>query len=125
MSITSNTDGAAVCPGQELILTCVADNTIALRWRVFNSHSSSFIERTFTRRDAFGTREVEGVYTLTLVSNANNCFESTLSTVATQSLHNTVTECYSTTLINSFTIKIESKNCVKSSRLALVVRSNS
>ena len=110
MSITSNTDGAAVCPGQELILTCVAENTVALRWRIFNSHSSSFIEHTFTRRDAFGTREVEGVYTLILVSNTNNRFESTLSTLAMQSLHNTVTECDSTALINSFTIKIERKS---------------
>ena len=111
MSITSNTDGAAVCPGQELILTCVAENTVALRWRVFNSpHSSSFIEKTFTERSSSGTQDTEAAFTFTVVANSNNHFESLLMTVATQLMHNTIIECHSTSLINSFTVKIESKN---------------
>ena len=93
-----------------MILTCIAENTVVLRWRIFNSHSSSYIEHTYTRSDESVTQEVEGVYTFTLVSNSNNRFESTLSTVATQLLHNTVTKCYSSSLISSFTVKIESKN---------------
>ena len=110
VSITSNTGRAAVCPGQELILTCVAENAVALRWKIF--HSSSFIEKTFTRRSSSGARDTEGVFTFTLVSNANYRFESLLMTVATQSLHNTAIECHSasTSLISSFTVKIESKN---------------
>jgi hypothetical protein len=112
VSITSNTDGAAVCPGQELVLTCVAVHTGAIRWMIYSSlHSASFIEKTYTSRDInhVGFQEVEGIYTFTLVSYANYQFESTLSVTAMQSLHNVVVECYSTTLVKSFTIKIESK----------------
>jgi hypothetical protein len=112
VSITSNTDGASVCPGKELVLTCVAENTAAIRWRIYSSlHSASFIEKTYTSSDIdyVGIQEIEGVYTFILVSYANNQFESTLSVTATQSLHNVVVECYSTSLVNSFTIKIESK----------------
>lgn len=112
VSITSNTDGAAVCPGEELVLTCVAENTAAIRWRIYSSPpSSSFIEKTYTSRDSnyVGIQEVEGVYTFTLVSYANYQFEITLSVTATQSLHNVVAECYSTTQFKSFIITIESK----------------
>ena len=112
VSITSNTGGAAVCPGQELVLTCVAENTVALRWRVSSSpHSSSFIEKTYTRTSSPGARDIEGVFAVTLISNTNNHFESLLMTVATQSLHNIVIECHSTSSATaSFTIKIESKH---------------
>ena len=112
VSITSNTDGAAVCPGEEVVLTCVAENTAAIRWRIYSSPlSSSFIEKTYTFRDSHhvGIQEVEGVYTFTFVSYANHQFEIALSVTATQSLHNAVAECYSTTLVKSFIIKIESK----------------
>ena len=102
MSIISNTDGAAVCPGQELIL---------IWWRVFDlPHSSSFIEKTFTERSSSGTQDTEAAFTFTVVANSNNHFESLLVTVATQLMHNTIIECHSTSLINSFTVKIESKN---------------
>ena len=111
MSIISNTGGASVCPGQELVLTCVAENTVILRWRIFSSlHSSSFIEKAYTRRSIPETQDTEGIFAFTLVSNANNHFESLLMTEATQSLHNVVIECQSTSVITSFTIKIESKN---------------
>ena len=110
VSITSNTGGAAVCPGQELVLTCVAENTVALRWRVFSSlHGSSFIEKTFTGRSSPGAQYISG-FTFKLVSNSNNRFESLLMTEATQPLHNIVIECHSTSLESSFTLKIESKN---------------
>ena len=111
MSITSNTGGAAVCPGKELVLTCVAQNTVALRWRVFSSPlSSSFTEKTFTRSSSSGAQDIKGGFVFTLVSNTHNRFASLLMTEATQTLHNTVIECHSTSVITSFTIKIESKN---------------
>jgi hypothetical protein len=122
VSITSNTDGAAVCPGQEVVLTCVAENTTAIRWRIYSSlRSSSFIEKTYTSRDInhVGFQEVEGVYTFTLVSYANYQFESTLSVTAMQSLDNVVVKCYSTSLVNSFTIKIESKKYSSNNRITI------
>ena len=115
VSITSNTDGAAVCPGEELVLTCVAENTAAIRWWIYNfPRNSSFVEKIYTSRDSnhVGIQEVEGVYTFTLVSFVNYRFEIALSVTATQSLHNVVAECYSTTLVKSFIIKIESKSTV-------------
>ena len=112
VSITSNTDGAAVCPGEELVLTCVAENTAAIRWRIYSSpHNSSFVEKIYTSSDRnhVGIQELKGVYTFTLVSFVNYRFKIALSVTATQSLHNVVAECYSTTLVKSFIVTIESK----------------
>ena len=107
--IFSNTHGVAACPGEELVLTCIAHNTVALRWRVHNSlhgHGSS-IEHTFTHRDTPGARRALGDYLVTLISNANHRYESKLSTVAVWSSHNTFIECISVVTKQSFTIKIE------------------
>lgn len=103
VSITFNTDGAAVCPGEELVLTCVAENTAAIRWRIYSSPlNSSFVEKIYNTSSSdsnhVGIQELKGVYIFTLVSFVNYRFEIALSVTATQSLHNVVAECYSTTL---------------------------
>ena len=95
-TLTSNFDGD-VCPGEQLILTCLGQGT-SLRWSVVNEGGSKTLEHTFARRHQLGTQHIQtqdnaAGYNLTLVSTDYHHFESTLSTISTSTLQNTRVEC--------------------------------
>ena len=103
-SITTNIDGKA-CQGEEWVLTCTGQSTTH-RWRLETAGSNS-IQITYTRGDVLGTTH-EGLYYFTLVSASNNGFESTVSTVLTNAMNNTVAECSDTESKESEAIRIAS-----------------
>lgn len=92
-SISSNIDGVIVCPGEELILTCTGQGT-SQRWRVTANGASQTdsISFLFVQSDELGTQEHQG-YSFTLISTMYDNFISTLSSVVTSTMNNTVAEC--------------------------------
>ena len=97
MIINANhaTDGIA-CPGEELVYICVSQGNIQ-RWHIINE-DGTYEEHIYSRTDAVGTRAYlsdgnQNLYTLVLNSTAYNAFTSTISVVATMSVHNIKLEC--------------------------------
>ena len=82
-----------VCPGEELILTCTAQGT-SQRWLVTGSSGQSqiYVNFLFAKSDKLGTQE-RGGYNFTLISTVYENFISTLSTVVTSAMNNTIAEC--------------------------------
>ena len=82
-----------MCPGEELILTCTGQGT-SQRWHITANSALSQIDVNFlfVKRDKLGTQE-HGRYNFTLISSLYETFISTLSTVVTSEMNNTVAEC--------------------------------
>ena len=90
-AITSNIDGS-VCQGDELIYTCVGQGT-SQRWCIKFNNGDVLVDHVFTRGDELGRVIMRHPYNFTLLSATQNLFESTVSVVATTSIHNFVVEC--------------------------------
>ena len=106
--ITSNIDGL-ICPGEEVVYTCMSQGTTQ-RWRLDNADSSTLIENTFLRRQPPGHTVVRLPFTFTLVSSGQSQLKSTMSVLATTSIHNTVVECTGTSSRKSIIIQISGHN---------------
>ena len=94
-SVTSNIDGEA-CQGEKLVLACTGRRAIH-RWTLETESSVSpavhMIYRTGDEPETITVTVPGGLYNFTLVSAAQNQFESTVSTVLTNTMNNTVVEC--------------------------------
>ena len=88
-TITTNINGEA-CQGEVWILTCTGRRPI-LRWTL-ETEGSEPITMAYTRQNVPETSH-KGPYNFTLVSASNDWFESTVSTVLTTVLNNTVAKC--------------------------------
>ena len=91
VSISSNIEGAMVCPGEELILTCTGQGT-SQRWHI-TVNGVTQITLFFTNSDKLGTQEHRQEYNFTLISTEYDNFISTLSTLVTSAMNNTMAEC--------------------------------
>ena len=82
-----------VCRGEELILTCTGQGT-SQRWHIIAKSARSQIDVNFlfVKSDKLGTQE-RGGYNFTLISTVYENFISTLSTVVTSAMNNTIAEC--------------------------------
>ena len=94
-TITSN-DGA-VCPGQQLVLTCTGQGA-SQRWSIMKgglSTQCSFVSDGQPGMLCLREIPAAGLHNLTmqLQSTARQHFVSTLSTVTTTSLNSTMIEC--------------------------------
>jgi hypothetical protein len=76
------------------------------RWRLDNSDSGILIEKTYVRGQLPGHADVRHPFTFTLVSSGQGQLTSTVSVLATTSIHNTVVECIDTSSRDSITIGI-------------------
>ena len=75
------------------------------RWRLDND--GVVVEHAYIRgQEPAGHVVTRNPYTFTLVSTGQNHFKSTVSVVATMSIHNTVVECTGITSRDSITIRI-------------------
>lgn len=93
--ITTANHGLA-CPGEELVYVCVSQGT-SQRWR-WLIVGSQIKEHIYSRTAAVGTQEQlidenQNVYNLMLNSTDYNAFTSTISAIATLSMHNIRLEC--------------------------------
>ena len=96
-------------PGEELVYTCVSRGD-SQRWHIINQDGSSIVY-LYLRTDPIGdqlslTDRNQNRYTLVLISTAFDNFISTISVVATLSMHNTRLECRSSLPPVSIVIKI-------------------
>ena len=96
--ITANHDSLA-CPGEDLVYICVSQGDTQ-RWHIINEDGSLRAHCLYSRTDAIGTQTQltdgnQNHYTIVLNSTAFDNFLSTISVVATLSMHNTRLECYS------------------------------
>ena len=101
--ITSNIDGL-ICPGEEVVYTCVSQG-ISQRWRLDNADSSILIEKTYVRGHIATTRTSRSEASIYFYSGQDQ-LKSTVSALATASIHNTVVECIDITSQHSITIGI-------------------
>ena len=92
-SISSNIEGVMVCPGEVLMLTCTGQGT-SQRWHITGGASqiNEILNLFFAKSDELGTQERQG-YNFTLISTVYENFISTLSTVVTSAINNTIVEC--------------------------------
>ena len=96
-SITSNIDGEA-CQGEKLVLACTGRRAIH-RWTLETESSVSpavhMVYRIGDEPETITVTVPGGLYIInfTLVSATQNQFESTVSTVLTNTMNNTVVEC--------------------------------
>lgn len=88
-NLTTNIDGEA-CQGEEWILTCTGHSPTH-RW-ILETEGSMPIYMAYTVDDMPGTIH-KAPYNFTLLSATHNWFESTVSTVLTTALNNTVAKC--------------------------------
>ena len=102
------------CPGEELVhvYTCTSRGD-SQRWHIINQDGSSINMHLYLRTDPIGsesqqilTDENQNRYTLILISTTFDNFISTISAVATSSMHNTRLECRSSLPPVSIVIKI-------------------
>ena len=107
--ITSNIDGL-ICPGEEVVYTCVSQGT-SQRWRLDNADSSTLIENAFVRGQPPGRTVEQHPFTFTLVSSGQDELKSTVSVLATTSIHNTVVECTGRSSRQSIIIRIAGLVC--------------
>ena len=90
-TITTNIDGEA-CQGETWILTCTGHRPTH-RWTLEIEGSQTNAMMTYTAGQSVPGTILQGPYNFTLVSASNNWFESTVSTVLTTALNNTVAKC--------------------------------
>ena len=97
MIITTSHD--TVCPGEELVYICVSQGTSQI-WRIISEDESSdnAPQHIYSRTDAIGTRgqltdRNQNLYIFVLNSTAYDNFISTISVVATTSMHNIRLKC--------------------------------
>ena len=95
---TNHGNNSLACPGEEWVYTCVSVGD-SQRWHIINQDGSSIVY-LYIRTDAIGvqlslTDKNQNRYTLVLISTAYDNFISTISVVATLSMHNTRLECRS------------------------------
>ena len=103
-----------VCPGEELILTCIDEGT-SQRWNVRNEDGDSTEVTFLVGSSQVGTRHTWNLFTWTVISTDHNYFESTLSTVVTNVVNNTVVECSGQMSPATATIRIAGQQtCVHS-----------
>ena len=74
-----------------MILTCTGEGH-AQRWHVVNE-DGGVAEATFLIGQGRGRQHQMGPYQFTLISSTLNHFQSTLTTIATIAMNNTVVEC--------------------------------
>ena len=93
-NLTTNIDGEA-CQGEEWILVCTGHSPTH-RWTL-ETKGSKLIQMAYTVDDMPGTIH-KAPYNFTLISASNklNWFESSVSTVLTITLNNTVAKCIDT-----------------------------
>ena len=93
--ITANHDGLA-CPGEDLVYICVSQGDTQ-RWHIINEDGSLRAHCLYSSTDTIGAQRqlTDDHYTIVLNSTAFDNFISTISVVATMSMHNTRLECYS------------------------------
>ena len=101
-NLTANIYGEA-CHGEEWILTCTGRSSTH-RWTL-ETEGSMPIQMTYTAGDMPGTT-LKAPYNFTLLSATHNGFESTVSTVLTTALNNTVAICGGISEVEPVTIKI-------------------
>ena len=94
-----------VCPGEELILTCIDEGT-SQRWNVRKENGDSTEVTFLVRSSQVGTRHTWNLFTWTVISTNYNHFESTLSMVVTNVVNNTVVECSGEMSLATATIRI-------------------
>ena len=92
MIIPTNRD--AICPGEELVYTCVSQGTSQI-WRIISNDESpaNAPQYIYSRTDGLGARgqitdRNQNLYTFVLNSTDYDNFVSTISSVATASMHN-------------------------------------
>ena len=106
---TNHDNNSLACPGEEWVYTCVSRGD-SQRWHIINQDGSSIVH-LYLRTDDTGvqlplTDSNQNLYTLVLTSTAYDNFISTISVVATLSMHNTRLECRSSLPPVSIVIKI-------------------
>ena len=106
-TITTNIDDPA-CPGDRLVYTCVSQGT-SQRWRI-KQNGELLADIVFIRGREPGSVIIRNPYTLTLLSTVQNRIESTVSVIATMTIHNAEVECTGIPLRDSITIKIASRS---------------
>ena len=91
-SISSNIEGVMVCPGEVLMLTCACQGT-SQRWRRITGGAPKIndINLLFAKSDELGTQERQGCNFMCTLISTN--FITTLSTVVTSAINNTIVEC--------------------------------
>lgn len=75
------------------------------RWHVQIIGAES-VECVFASTEEINTPHTKNLFTFTLISKANNHFESTMSVIASNSLDNAVVECTDFTTRDTVTINI-------------------
>ena len=90
-TLQTNIDDEA-CQGETWILTCIGHRPI-LRWTLETEGMSDPIVMTYIAGQNVPETTHQGPYNFTLVSASNDQFESTVSTVLTTALNNTVAKC--------------------------------
>ena len=108
MIITTNRGLA--CTGEELMFVCMSQGD-SQWWKILNQDGSHAAEHTYSRRDSVGDQEQltdrnQNRYTLVLISTAFENFRSTISVMATLSMHNVWLECHSHLPMVSVVIQI-------------------
>ena len=110
MISVNHRNNSLACPGEELVYTC-ASRGDSQRWHVINQDGSSNMHIVYLRTDPIGDQQTltdgsQNLYTFVLISTAYDNFISTISVVATLSMHNTRLECRSSLPPVSIVIKI-------------------
>ena len=88
-----------------MVYTCVSQGT-SQRWHLENADSGILIENTFIRGQPPGHTVVRSPFTFILVSSEQSQLKSTMSVLATTSIHNTVVECTGISSRESIIIQI-------------------
>ena len=96
-----------------MVYTCLSQGT-SQRWRLDNADSSvdNNIEHTFVRGQPPGRTVVQPPFTFTLVSSGQGQLKSTMSVLATASIHNTEVECTDISSRQSIIIQISGHTCI-------------
>ena len=103
--ITVNIADSEVCPGEELVYTCVSIGT-SQRWQV-QLRSGTSLQNIFFSGDSIGSVQLQGdSFTFRLISTSYNHFESTMTVMASASLDNAIMECTGLTAPDTLTIHI-------------------
>ena len=84
-----------------MVLTCTGGGS-SQRWSV----DSGTVEQVFTTGGTPGTQHQKGLYQFTVIASDVHHFETTLSTVATAAMKNTMVECSDGLPLDTVTIRI-------------------
>ena len=88
-----------------MVYTCTSEGT-SQRWRLSTSNRGVLADHTYVQGQQPGRVDVKHPCTFVLVSAEQGQLKSTVSVVATTSIHNTVVECIGITSRASTTIGI-------------------